>query len=232
MEFKKILLESLISNETHKNLEGLDKNGVLEKIIPKISDMKSVGECKYHVLNCFDHSLKALEELEYILSINNWFPTHLDSHVKKYLYTPVDGEVTKLHILKIGVFLHDVGKYDSKTVDETGRVHFKNHENIGADIVKDLCTELELSDSISELMYKYVKYHMTLLSFYKKNSMEKEELFNIFDILGDDIIGISILGYSDIVATRKLLNPKEDMGVVKTYMEYILTNYLYRYLKN
>ena len=41
-----------------------------------------------------------------------------------------------------------------------------------------------------------------------------------------------LLGYADIVATRKLLNPNEDMGVIKTYMEYVLTNYIYKYKQN
>ena len=63
--------------------------------------------------------------------------------------------------------------------------------------------------------------------------MSKERLFKIFDELGDDIIGIMLLGYADIVATRKLLNPNERYeGVIKTYMEYVLTNYIYKYKKN
>ena len=41
-----------------------------------------------------------------------------------------------------------------------------------------------------------------------------------------------LLGYADIVATRKLLNPNEDMGGIKTYMEYVLTNYIYKYKQN
>ena len=49
---------------------------------------------------------------------------------------------------------------------------------------------------------------------------------------GDDTIGIMLLGYADIVATRKLLNPNEYMGVIKTYMEYVLTNYIYKYKQN
>ena len=59
--------------------------------------------------------------------------------------------------------------------------------------------------------------------------MGKEILWKQFDELGDDIIGIMLLGYCDLVATRKLLNPLEDNGVIKTYMEFILTNYFYRY---
>ena len=73
---------------------------------------------------------------------------------------------------------------------------------------------------------------MILLVLYKTDDMSKERLFKIFDELGDDTIGIMLFGYADIVATRKLLNPNEDMGVIKTYMEYVLTNYIYKYKQN
>ena len=73
---------------------------------------------------------------------------------------------------------------------------------------------------------------MILLVLYKTDDMSKERLFKIFDELGDDTIGLMLLGYADIVATRKLLNPNEDMGVIKTYMEYVLTNYIYKYKQN
>lgn len=35
-----------------------------------------------------------------------------------------------------------------------------------------------------------------------------------------------LLGYADIVAT-KLLNPNEDIGVIKTYMEYMYLQIIY-----
>lgn len=35
--------------------------------------MKSVGECKYHVVNCFEHSINALKELEIVLNDKDFF---------------------------------------------------------------------------------------------------------------------------------------------------------------
>ena len=40
-----------------------------------------------------------------------------------------------LEILKLGVFLHDIGKPAAKTVDATGRTHFKGHDVTGGEIV-------------------------------------------------------------------------------------------------
>ena len=54
----------------------------------------------------------------------------------------------------------------------------------------------------------------------------------MFDTLKDDIIGVMLLGFADINATKKLIEPIENEEVLKTYVYYILTVYLYKYKKN
>lgn len=229
MNLQNILIDSLCSESTFSKFNQLDENKILEKIIPKIEDMKLVGECKYHVVNAYEHSLNTLEEFETIVKEKEFFPNHIKKQVEEYLNTEVGNSLNKLQLLKLGVFLHDIGKPDSKTTDSTGRAHFKGHEIVGSNIAFDLGVELGLQTDTIDLLTKYVKYHMILLVLYKTNNMSKEKLFEIFETLGEDIIGVILLGYCDIVATRKLLDANEDMGVLKTYMEYVLTNYIYRY---
>ena len=216
MELRDELLDSLILDNTYIKLEDLDKKDKLEKIIPIVKDMKIVGECRYHVVDVYKHSLYSLKELEEDMRDVDFFRSHLKDEIK----------------LKLGLFLHDAGKPGSKTTDSTGRVHFKGHEVIGEKIGEEIATNLNLSLMAKELLCKYIRNHMILLVLYKTDDMSKERLFKIFDELGDDTIGIMLLGYADIVATRKLLNPNEDMGVIKTYMEYVLTNYIYKYKQN
>ncbi|MGL4912034.1 MAG: HD domain-containing protein [Romboutsia sp.] len=231
MNLQNILKNSLCCENTYEKLKELNEIGILEQMIPQIKGMKEVGECKYHVVNAYDHSLNALDEFEKIIRTNDFFSTHLEKEIEAYLNSNVANDLNKFQLLKLGVFLHDIGKPDSKTVDDTGRAHFRGHEIVGEDIVFNLGKKLELQSEITNLLAKYVRYHMILLVLYKTNNMSKEKLFEIFDTLGEDIIGTVLLGYCDIVATRRLLNPNEDMGVIKTYMEYVLTNYIYRYKK-
>ena len=229
MNLQNILKKSLCSESTYNKLKELNEIGILEQIIPQIKGMKEVGECKYHVVNAYEHSLNALDEFENIIRKDDFFSTHLSKDIEAYLNVNVADNLKKFQLLKLGVFLHDIGKPDSKTIDDTGRAHFKGHEMVGENIIFNLGKQLELQSETVDLIAKYVRYHMTLLVLYKTNNMNQENLFELFDTLGEDIIGIVILGYCDVVATRRLLNPKEDMGVIKTYMEYILTNYIYRY---
>ena len=204
MELRDELLDSLILDNTYIKLEDLDKKDKLEKIIPIVKDMKIVGECRYHVVDVYKHSLYSLKELEEDMRDVDFFRSHLKDEIKLYLEAKVDNKFNRYHILKLGLFLHDA----------------------------EIATNLNLSLMAKELLCKYIRNHMILLVLYKTDDMSKERLFKIFDELGDDTIGIMLLGYADIVATRKLLNPNEDMGVIKTYMEYVLTNYIYKYKQN
>ena len=54
MELNKILINSLKCKDASEEFKKLDNNKTLEQLIPKINEMKEVGECKYHVVNCFD----------------------------------------------------------------------------------------------------------------------------------------------------------------------------------
>lgn len=231
MDLQKKLIDSLNNKFTYKEFQSLNDEEILEKIIPEINKMKLVGECKYHVVNAYDHSINALKEFEGILNQDDFLPSHLKFKVETYLNTRVDFNLNKLEILKLGVFLHDIGKPASRTVDDTGRAHFRGHEKVGADIALELGKELQLSSEVVDTLCKYIRNHMILLVLFKTNDMSKDKLFDIFEELGEDIIGIVLLGYADIVSTRRLLDPNEDMGVIKTYMEYVLTNYLYKYKK-
>lgn len=229
MKLQNILKNSLCSESTYDKLVDLDKNSILIDIIPQIEDMKKVGECKYHVVNAYEHSLNALKELEETINKDNFFSSHLSEKIESYLNVELEDGITKFQLLKLGVFLHDIGKPASKTIDDTGRAHFRGHEIVGEEIAINLGEFLGFSVNTIKLLAKYVRHHMILLGLYKKNDMSKDNLLEIFKTLDDDIIGVLLLGYCDIVSTRKLLNPSEDSGVIKSYMEYVLTNYLYRY---
>ena len=54
----------------------------------------------------------------------------------------------------------------------------------------------------------------------------------MFDKLQDDVIGLMLLGFADITATKRLLEPKEDEEILKSYIYYVLTVYIYKYKKD
>ena len=225
----KQLLECLKYKDTSSEIEKLDKKGLLEEIVPNIKYMKEVGKCRYHIVNSFQHSVYTLAYFESILKTDEFLPKHLEKYVWEYLNSTDESGFPILQILKLGIFLHDIGKPSAKSVDSKGVTHFKGHDVAGGEIVLKLGRDLGLSEVTTEKLFRYVRYHMFLLSIYKSNNIGSESLWREFDKLGDDVIGIILLGYCDLVATRNLLNPLEDSGIIKTYMEFILTIYFHKY---
>ncbi|MCG4734884.1 hypothetical protein L0M92_14865, partial [Casaltella massiliensis] len=73
-------------------------------------DMKSVGECKYHVINCFEHSILAVKLFEDILKEENFFESHLKDRVFESLNKELENGMKKIDLIKLGIFLHDMGK--------------------------------------------------------------------------------------------------------------------------
>ena len=127
---------------------------------------------------------------------------------------------------------NDIGKANAKTIDENGRIHFKGHEKFSGEIAIKVGKNLNLSQKSIKLLYNYTRYHMYLLSIYKRSNASHDVLKEMFDKLEDDIIGIMLLGFADITATMRLIEPREDEEILKTYIYYVLTIYIYKYKKN
>lgn len=228
MENKFKIIDAIKSNNTSEKIWELDKSGILEDVIPEVYSMKEVGQCKYHKVDCFNHTIYALEEFEKLIKENK-FPRHLNERIWQYLNTISEDNIKFLDLLKLGIFLHDIGKYNAKTIDQNGRVHFKGHEIFSGEIAKEVGKNLNLSQKSIELLYNYTRYHMYLLTIYKKSNASYEVLKEMFDKLQDDVIGVMLLGFADITATKRLLEPKEDEEILKSYVYYILTVYMYKY---
>ena len=71
MGFK--IIDAIKSNNTCEQICKLNKNGILEKIIPEVKSMKEVGKCKYHKVDCFTHTIYALEEFEKLIERNAFY---------------------------------------------------------------------------------------------------------------------------------------------------------------
>lgn len=230
MENKIRLLQAIKSENTCDEIVKLDESKILEEVIPKVKGMKEVGKCKYHVVDCFQHTIYALEEFEKLIKEYN-FPSHLKEPIFEYLNREIESSLKVLDLLKLSVFLHDIGKADAKTIDANGRTHFKGHEKFSGIISKELTKKLGLCQESTDLICKFTSYHMYLLDIYKNNNASSEILDKMFEQLQDEIIGVMLLGYADITATKRLLQPREDEEILRSYMNYILTNYIYKYKK-
>lgn len=218
------------NRKTYYYLNYMDRElDILDEVFPEIKTMKDVGECKYHVVDSFTHSIYVLKLTENIIYYDGYFEDHIREAYEKHADEKIEGEHTRAELIKLAALFHDVGKPSARKVDKTGRVRFKGHEITGAEIIKDISERFEMSIKARDILYRIVAKHMLPLVSYKSNDASANFLYKMFNECGDETLEVLLIALADIVATRKLLNPDEKMGKFKVHIQYMANNYITRY---
>lgn len=113
-------------------LEMLRETGLLDQFAPELSAMHGVTQNVHHIYDVWTHTIKTLESL------------------------PSDSGI----ILKLAALLHDVGKPETRSVDEQGAVHFYRHEIVGAEIARRMLRRLRFSNATVSEVALLVSMHL------------------------------------------------------------------------
>lgn len=128
------LLKILSSNDPYRGIMKLDEAGLLQFIIPELTEGKGISQerpGRHHTTDVFTHNLLSMKECP-----------------------------SKDPIVKFAALLHDIGKPKVASKDSEGYVVFYNHEVVGARIAKDIAMRLRFSKKESEKIYTLIRWHM------------------------------------------------------------------------
>ncbi|MGD9129789.1 MAG: HDIG domain-containing protein [Candidatus Woesebacteria bacterium] len=151
-------LKMLSSDYPKKAIKLLDETGLLQYILPELSDTKGVDQGGHHTTDVWNHSLDSLQ----------YCPSH----------DP---------IVRLATLLHDIAKAQTYQV-RAGQITFYNHEILGSRIVSKIAKRFNLSNREKQRLFILVRYHMFYYQAHNTDAsirrfMKKVGLENIDDIL-------------------------------------------------
>jgi putative nucleotidyltransferase with HDIG domain len=85
--------------------------------------------------------------------------------------------------LKYAILLHDIGKPQTRTIDEKGRIHFYSHEKVSADMAVKVNQRLRLSNDEQNFVDFIIRNHLRPLSLfnaYNQNRLSKKAVSRFF----------------------------------------------------
>lgn len=128
--------------------EDLFEIGALDLLIPELTNLKGLAQpLQYHQEgDVWDHSIRALNSLT-------------DEEADP---DPLPEKKPSL-ALKWAVFLHDIGKYDTFSVDEE-RIRYDKHAEVGGDIAKNILNRLNFPRKIVQEVDWLIRHHMMINS--------------------------------------------------------------------
>lgn len=213
------LNKMIMGENSSQGFEELFEIGALELIIPELCKLKGLAQpIQYHQEgDVWDHSLRALKSLTEEEGDPNPLPADPPSLA-----------------LKWAVLMHDIGKYDTFTVDNE-RIRYDHHSEVGSDIAKKILSRLKFPKKIIDKVSWLIRHHMMVVQLLEMPDQRKrhwflepyfEELLEVYraDALG--IVPMSLDLYEKIkkvykheiaelkLMPKKLISGEDIMGIL------------------
>ena len=185
------LFKVLASHTCGVYLKQMDRDGILEMVLPQIRIMYNCKQGTYHHLDVWPHSLETVKQLDVLLEVYV-----KDPELQDYLNESLAGERKRLHIMRLAALFHDVGKPDTR-LRKNGRISFHGHEHVGKSIVREVSRMLKLSTKERYVCEDIVRWHLRpgYLSNFKKPS--DRAIYRYFRDTKDEAISILLVSLAD-----------------------------------
>ena len=125
----------LLTKKPSVGLRMLEKTGLLQYVLPDFVEMVNLEQNEYHFGTAWEHTLMVVDNTKPILEN------------------------------RVAALFHDLGKIKTKTVDENGKIHFYNHENVSAFLSEVRMKTMKYPNDIIKRVRKAVNAHMRTKSF-------------------------------------------------------------------
>jgi putative nucleotidyltransferase with HDIG domain len=155
-EWQKILQ----TRDSAQWISQMDRAGLLGSLFPELEALKNCGQNRHHEFNVFDHTMAVYRGLEQILHQNRPALT-TDRKNAGLLTFP-----SAVELLKHAALLHDIGKPQTRTTDDQGRIHFYHHPRAGAQMTGQICRRLRFSCADAGYVTFLIRHHIRPLFLY------------------------------------------------------------------
>ena len=173
----------------------MDEFGILEELFPYVKEMKKVPPNTHHHLDLFHHVVETVRNIEELyLNSTKEEKEHLDS---------VDfGGFPRINHLKLAGFLHDIGKFSTWTIEESGRHRFIKHDDIGAKMAIPFLKDLKFSKKQIEYISTMIKTHIYPSNVIDAPDLNEKVKMRYLRKMGVDVIDNIYLAKADRLSAR------------------------------
>ena len=192
MELDRILL----SPRPSVGMKILYELGLLLVFFPELKALENLGQNEHHHLNALSHTLLLIEKISWA---SGWITS-----TGMNIFLTSEGRLS----LYFAALFHDIGKQDTYSKDENGKVHFYHHEAFSCEAAEKIFERLRFSNPMRKKILHLIQYHMRISNL---NQETKETaLKRLVNQVGDEIPLLVLLSLADKEASRGILSIQND----------------------
>ncbi len=215
------LLEILAESDSAQVFKDMGRTGLLEPLFPGLAVLAGVQQNAYHHLDAWGHTLLTVDELDRLLEQPELIAPGMAKNVRAHMDEPIMGEHRRRAFLRLAALFHDVGKASTATRDETGRIHFFNHQRLSGEEMGQVAERLRLSNRAEGYLVKTVTRHMDI-GFALSGPVTPRGIRRLLQRLGDETIDIVLLSVADREATLGPLSTEQGRRIYTAFAAALL----------
>lgn len=225
------------------SLRMLDLFGVMEHILPQVSEMKGVTQSAPHIYDVWEHSLHTVGAMEQILKLldesyvhENEFGGDLLSglvsqrlgryrkEISAHLNTALVADRPYRPVLFLAALCHDFTKPRHRTVEDSGRVRFIGHETSGAEEISKQGSAMRLSRTEIHRLSLIVQNHMRPWQLAKQpEPPSRKAVYRFWRDTGPAGVDIVLLALADLIGIYGHTLPQDvlqkHLDIARTMLE-------------
>jgi len=203
-------------------LQRLNQFGLLVHTAPELEPLKGVTQSPPHRFDVWRHTLMVVDALEGVVAVATgqeagsraladapltaWgdlarslgqFARDLAAH----LAVEVSGGRDRALLLKLAALLHDVGKPRTRSLGEDGRIHFYNHDLVGAQMAAARLRALRFSRDEVKRVRTIVGQHMRPFHLSNAEKITRRAVYRFFRATACGGVDVVLLSLADHLAT-------------------------------
>lgn len=193
---KKELDQILLSSCPFIGMKSLYESTLLLTLFPELVGVESLGQGEYHHLNVLPHILLMIEKISWALEWVACRGTKISLTEEDWL------------ALYYAALFHDIGKQDTYSEDEKGRVHFYFHESYSCQRAEGIMERLRFSNHLRNRILHLVQHHMRILNL--PGGTKEGALKRLVNQMGEETPLLVLHTLADKEASRGILSVQID----------------------
>ena len=189
----------LLSPSAFTGMKFLYDSSLFLTLFPEFKSLEDLGQGGYHHLNVLPHILLVIGKI-------SWAFQWVASHGTKISFVEEDWLV-----LSYAALFHDIGKQDTYSEDEKGRVHFYSHETHSCQRAEGIMERLRFSNQLKHRILHLVRHHMRILNL--PGGTGEGALKRLVNQMGEETPLLILHTLADKEASRGILSIQIDEGV-------------------
>jgi putative nucleotidyltransferase with HDIG domain len=203
-----------------RHLALVDDLGLLIRVYPEAEGMQGTVQSPPHQWDVWNHTRMAVAAVEALLRwisepkmrppdirAPGWIWGDLEKRLgalRPDLATHFAAVVSDVRdrrfLLKLATLLHDVGKPFTQSVGDDARIHFYDHENVGADLAAERMRALRFSAAEVKRVHTIIMHHMRPGHLAHTKGPTRRAIYRYFRATEDAGVDIAILSLADLLA--------------------------------